>query len=96
MQVKTSWDGPWERYSFFHRAGVNTSLVTLPMLRDGRPRGVGKRKKRDIVTNLVPLMKNLPDGERRSRFWENLPTTAHAPDLSAERDLSQGRRTGMW
>ena len=83
--VKSTWRGPWHQFKFLKVNFQLRPLADLQMLRTA-PRGVGKRKKKDIQTNLLPLFARFPDGEEAKEFWNNLPTSTHSPGLAMTDD----------
>ena len=58
--------------------GINAHVFTPNSL----PRGISIAKKRDIITELCPLM-----GHNRQLFWKELPTSEEVEDLLDDHHL---------
>ena len=81
------WHRLWKAFQFLER---NTDLVPISNLnRHEAPHGIGKQKEKDIRNNLLPLFLKVKDGERKQRFWNDIPTTTLSPDLVITDDEDQ-------
>ena len=80
--AKTVMTDEWERYSFLSKRGRDVNLRLVGPLGPEGPRGINKKEKKNIVKNLVPLMKTFPNSDMRARFWERLPASRDVVDLA--------------
>ena len=85
IMIKDMWRGLWKASQFLKRNADLVPLSALDQLREA-PRGIGKRKKKDIQKTLLPLFLNFRYGERKQNFWNEIPTTTHSPDLAVTDD----------